>query len=276
VNNNKPSEVEAKRSILDVHLIPAFGKRRLDEIGMREVERYKSRKLKDGLAPKTVNNHLTVLRRLLSLAAEWEFIEAVPTVKWLKAPKPDFDFLEFVEADRLVNAADSEWRVMILTAIRTGLRQGELLALRWQDLDLVAGRLMVRRSKWRGFVGTPKSGRVREVPLSDQLLVALKGHRHLKGELVFCGPKGEMLRKEQCKCPLRRACRKAGLREVGWHVLRHTFASHLVMRGAPLKAVQELLGHSTIEMTMRYAHVSPDVRRDAVRLLDRAARVTAQ
>ena len=66
----------------------------------------------------------------------------------------------------------------------------------------------------------------------------------------------------------RRACRKAGLRQIGWHVLRHTFASHLVMRGAAMKVVQELLGHATIEMTMRYAHLGPDVPRHAVKLLD--------
>jgi Phage integrase family len=70
------------------------------------------------------------------------------------------------------------------------------------------------------------------------------------------------------KAPLAHALKRAGLRHIGWHALRHTFASHLVMRGAPIKAVQELLGHSTIEMTMRYSHLSPDARRDAVRLLD--------
>ena len=86
---------------------------------------------------------------------------------------------------------------------------------------------------------------------------------------MFCGDDGSLLTSESCKWPLWRACKRAGLRRIGWHVLRHTFASHLVMRGAPLKAVQELLGHSTMEMTMRYSHLSPDVRRDAVALLDR-------
>jgi hypothetical protein len=118
---------------------------------------------------------------------------------------------------------------------------------------------------------TPKNGRSREVALSEAAVRALKVHRHLKGELVFTNDVGEMLTRNECRRPLWNACKRAGIRRMGWHAPRHTFASHLVMRGVPLKAVQELLGHATIEMTMRYSHLSPDVTTNAVRLLDAPA-----
>jgi integrase len=86
------------------------------------------------------------------------------------------------------------------------------------------------------------------------------------GHAVSCVATGRMLTENECKHPLWRACRRAGLRIIGWHALCHTFASHPVMRGAPLKAVQKLLGHSYIRMTMRYSHLSPGVRRAAVAL----------
>lgn len=235
---------------------------------MNHIERYKARKLKDGLSPKTINNHLTVLRKALSLAVEDELIEVMPRIKWMKARKPKFDYLDFEEADRLVEAADGQWRTMIILALRTGVRQSEILGLRWDDVDLKRGQIQVNQGNWRGHIDTPKGGRSRTIPLSPQARDALKEHRHLKGECVFCQEDGSPLTDGQCKWPLWSACRNAGLRRIGWHVLRHTFASHLVMRGVSLKAVQELLGHTTIEMTMRYAHLSPDVGREAVARLD--------
>ncbi len=267
---NKPSEQRTKKIVFDNHLIPAFGRKRLDEITVRDIDRFKSQKLSQGRSPKTVNNYLAILSRCLVIAVEWEELEKTPKIKMLKTPEPEFDYLDFDEARRLLEAAKSEphWWTMILVALRTGLRQGELLALRWQDVDLVAKRLSVRQAAAGGIIGTPKSGRRREIELGEEVLTALKDHRHLRGELVFCHETGRLLRANECKHPLWRACKRAGLRRIGWHVLRHTFASHLVMRGAPLKAVQELLGHADIRMTMRYAHLNEKSRREAVKLLD--------
>ncbi len=278
--NNKPSEVGTKESVLRVHLIPTFGNKRLNEITYGDIQDYAAAKTKPksetkpGLAKKTVNNHFTVLRRMLVIAKKRGLIDSVPEVEWLRAPKPEFDFLTFEEAARLVEAADGEWKCMVLLAQRAGLRQGELLALRWEDVDLVAGRLLIRQSVTRGVVTEPKSGKGREVPLSEDARKALKAQRHLRGPLVFCTDDGRMLGKHECKHPIWRACKRAGLRRIGWHVLRHTFASHLVMRGVSVKAVQELLGHATLDMTMRYAHLSPNVPREAVKLLDLGGRCT--
>lgn len=274
---NKPSEVRSKTIIFERHLKPAFGKQRLSAIGVRDIDSFKSEQLRKGMSPKSVNNQLTVLRKCLFVAVEWALLAHVPAVKWLKTEEPDFDFLSFEEASRFLDAAkrEQEWYAMMLTAIRTGLRIGELRALRWQDVDLVAGKLLVRKAAAKQIVGSPKSRRSREVELGREVRDALTAHRHLRGELVFCHATGRMLTENECKHPLWRTCRRAGLRIIGWHTLRHAFASHLVMRGAPLKAVQELLGHADIRMTMRYSHLSPSVRRDAVALLDSSTSSTA-
>ncbi len=118
---------------------------------------------------------------------------ALPDFEWLKAPPPDFDFLDFDEADRLVKAASDQLRVMLVVALKTGMRHGELLALRWQDVDLVAGRITVRQNVVRGVIGTPKSGKPREIALGNDVRDALKAHRHLHGPLVFCNMAGKML-----------------------------------------------------------------------------------
>lgn len=130
----------------------------------------------------------------------------------------------------------------------------------------------------RGPWGRPKNDRDRVVDLPQRAVAILRQHKHLRGPFVFCREDGSLLPRWVCESkskeqrhdsPLMKVCRRAGLRRVGWHVQRHTYASHLVMRGASLVEVKDLLGHASIEMTMRYAHLSPNARKSAVALLDR-------
>jgi integrase len=159
---------------------------------------------------------------------------------------------------------DAERRALLLVAGEAGLRQGEIIALEWGDVDLVAATLTVRRSSWRGHVGSPKSGRDRKVPLTKRLAGALRAARHLRSELVFCYPDGSPLTRSGIEAALRYACKLAGLRRIGSHVLRHTFCSHLAMKGAAPKAIQDLAGHSTLTMTLRYMHLAPSALREAI------------
>ncbi len=269
--NNKPSEVTSKQSILRCCIIPFFGDMRLDQITLKHIERFKAHQLSNGLSPKTINNQLVVLRKMLVVAQEWEIIKDVPRVKWLRCPKPKTDFLTFQELEILLRVAkqiNPEWYAMIYFAAKTGLRYGELCELRWSDVDLHSGRLVVRRSFTKGHVGTPKNGLEREVPLSPVTVSLLRSHRHLRGELVFCKPDGGRHTHHRADVALRRICKRANLRPIGWHVLRHTFASHLAMHGRTLKEIQELLGHSDYGQTLRYAHLCAAVRREAVATLD--------
>jgi integrase len=157
---------------------------------------------------------------------------------------------------------------MILTALKTGLRLGELRGLKWDDIDLNKQIMTVRRSAYRDncFVA-PKSNKERTIPLSGRLLSVLCESKSRSG-FVFKVKPGAHLKTSDCSRKLHKICEKADLRRIGWIVLRHSFASHLVEAGAHLKAVQELLGHSSIQTTMRYAHLSPSVLGNAIALLD--------
>jgi len=266
--NNKPSEVASKEMILRVHLPDFFGEQLLNEIHGREIEKYKALKLHCGLSKKSINNHLAVLKRLLNMAKKWGYLATVPESDFLRVSEQTFDFLTAEESQRLINAADGQWRHMIVVALKTGLRIGELRALQWSDVDLVARKILVRHNLWRTTMGSPKNGKPREVPLCDTVLVALRMQRHIRGPFVFCNEDGSFVSPGKCEKPLKRAYKKAGLREISWHMLRHSFASHLVIVGASLKVVQELMGHADIKMTLRYAHLSPEVSCHAVKLLD--------
>jgi integrase len=268
--NNKPSERSMKASILKHHLLPMFGEVRLDAIKMHAIEILKAGLLAKGLSRKRVNNILACLGKMLRYAHEIDLIEIVPRVKLLKVPQQRFDFLTFEELSRLVEALkdDPERLALVLLGAEAGLRQGETMALEWGDVDLVAGLLTVRRSSWKGVIGTPKSGRERKVPLTGRLRVALKAIKHLKSDLVLCHRDGSPFTQSAIEAALRFGCKKAGLRVITSHVLRHTFCSHLAMRGAAPKAIQELVGHSTLTMTLRYMHLAPSALREAVALLD--------
>jgi integrase len=269
--NHRVSTAEMWRMVINHHLVPVFGALHLHSISQQMIEQYKRDKQDADLKPNTINIHLRTLQRMLTLAREWKIIEGGPRVQLLKVTEAKFDYLTFEEAEILPPAAEMPWRAMIIVGLKTGLRRGELLGLHREDVDLDGSRLIVRRSALRCRLGPPKTGKTRIVPLGrtahEALADHLGSHRH---EVVFCDEEGGLLREGRSRYWLHSACKRAGLRPLGWHALRHTFASHLVMRGAPLKAVQELLGHADIKMTMRYAHLSPCARRAAVELLDGA------
>ncbi len=270
--HNRKSESESKSSILRLHLLPVFGHRLLSEIGTKDAELYAAEKArarapgKKGLSPKSINNHLTVLRKTLALAVEYGDLEKVPHLKWRTVPEQKFRFLSFAEADRLIASADAGlWRAMITVALRTGMRRGELFALRWGDVDFERGRITIARAIVRESEGPTKNGKSRTVPLTDDAIAALRSVRGTV-DLVF-HEAGQPLRRSNAKHPLWRACRKAKVEPLAWHALRHTFASHLAMRGVPMRAIMELLGHSSMTMTLRYAHLSPDSLVDAIAAL---------
>ena len=157
---------------------------------------------------------------------------------------------------------------MVLLGGDAGLRLGEIVALEWRDVDLAARRLTVQRSDWRGHVTVPKGGRSRQLPMTQRLTSALKAARHLRSERVLCLPDGTPITRDRVIKAIRGAQRVGGIAEAGVHVLRHTFCSHLAMKGAPARAIQELAGHADLSTTQRYMHLSPAATEDAIRLLD--------
>jgi integrase len=269
-NRQKPSGVAAKRTILSLHLVPALGAKRLDAITNEDVQRLKHR-LQDR-APKTVNNVLTVLNVLLKKAFEWDVIDKMPcTIRLLRISKPSMGFYDFDDYDRIVASAktiDPTTLLIVLLGGDAGLRCGEMIALEWADADFSKRQLCVQRSEWRGFVTVPKGGRLRYVPMTMRLAAALQAHRHLKSKRVLCQINGAPLTQDIVGESVRRAARRAGVAVSGAHRLRHTFCSHLSMRGAPPRAIQELAGHRDLVTTQRYMHLSPTAIEGAIRLLE--------
>ncbi|TAK27033.1 MAG: site-specific integrase [Myxococcaceae bacterium] len=269
-NQNRSSERQSKESILRLHLKPYFGRSSLSAINRREIDGYKAKKLEEGFSAKSINNHLTVLRKCLWTAQTDDLLSSLPLIQWLKEDIPDFDFLLVEESHRLLqDRSEPFWVDLARFAVRTGLRRGELMALDWSRIDLARKQVEVRASIVRGVHELPKTHRVRHVPLTDDV-VAMLAPRVQGHGLVFPGVDGRPLSQTAMLHGIRRLCRRTGLRQIGWHALRHTFASQLVMEGVPLLTVSRLMGHTTVKMTERYAHLAPSHLAEAVPVLLRA------
>lgn len=268
-NQHKPSGIAAKETILRVHLLPPLGGRRLDAITTEDIQQLKSRL--STKSPKTVNNILTTLNTLLKVAVEWKVLDEMPcTIRLLKVTRPVMEFHDFEAFERLVEAAretDGNTLLIALLGGQAGLRCGEMMALEWSDVSLGKRQICVRRSEWKGQVTAPKGGRLRYVPMTARLADALRRLRNLRWPRVLVEKDGRTFTQKMVQDRVRWAARRGAVKS-GVHILRHTFCSHLAMRGAPAKAIQELAGHQNLSTTERYMHLSPAARDSAIRLLE--------
>ena len=237
---------------------------------MLDIDQLKAEMLDEGYNRKTINNAMAVWAKLLRYAQDQELITKTPRFKFLKIREEKFDFFDFDELERLVVAAKDEpdRRAMILLGAEAGLRTGEMLALTQDCVDYRSGNVTIWENDWHGQVGSTKGGERRTVPMTPRLRAALQAIRHLRSDLVLCSSDGGRWTKHIVRAALRTVCRRAGLRVVGAHVLRHTFCSHLAMRGAAPKAIQELAGHKSLKVTLRYMHLTETALRETMRLLE--------
>lgn len=283
----KPSTYRGYEQILRVHLVPFFGQQMMRSIGPEDVHRFKNESLtrRKPLTPKTVNNCLGVLSTLFKDAVAWRYadrnpLQGVGPVR-IDTSAEEFDFWTKEESDAFLEVVRQDrprWYPFFVCALHTGMRMGEMAALRWKDVDLDRGLIHVRRSFSHGQETSPKSGRPRRMRMTGTLLVALKEHRLATGtssDRVFLSKDGRMLDSNLVKRTFWACTHKAGLKRIRIHDLRHSCASQLVMAGVPLYKVQTLLGHQHANTTMRYAHLSDESLDEAIQVLDRPTRGTA-
>lgn len=268
----KPSYVEGKRIILVAHIYPVLGDLRLDAIGHREIVRLKASLNEKKLGAKTVNNILSVLRKLLKTSKTHGLIDVVPEILAVKAMTPDFEFFTFDEWDKVLSVAEGlgpEALAVSLLGGHAGLRRGEILGLQWGDLDFAGRTLRVQRSVWQGYVHAPKSNKIRSVPMTSALTAAVQGLPN-RGPWVLSKDDGSRLTVDVIRewaAKLAEACGMPKAKRL--HVFRHTFCSHLAMRGAPTISIKELAGHARLDTTQRYMHVQEDAKANAISLLEK-------
>lgn len=263
---NRHNTYLGKRTALRAYLLPAFGNIPLRFITAERVDRFVAQLRASGLSNKSINNYLSVLRCCLGSAVKWNLLEHVPTINPLPLALPSYKYLSLDEARKLVAAApQGYWRTLIVFLLHSGCRFGEAAALGWEDLVLEPpnARARIRQGFSKGILGPTKNGRPREIPLTEEVVAALKALPR-SGPFVFALLDGSLPCPSATRERLLRICERAGIQKVSWHALRHTFATELVARQVPLRAVQDLLGHSSITMTCRYAHVADKTLKEAV------------
>lgn len=268
ITNNKPSEQLNKKMAIKNHLKPFFGKIDIDKITTLNIEEFKAKKQAEGKCNKSINNYLGMLGKCLNCAEEWNLIDKAPKIKPLKVPPQKFRFFTEEEYNQLLDEAkktDQEFYEMILFTLRTGIRVGELKALMWEDIDFKNKKVTIKRSIVNGIIGSPKSNKIRTIPLAQDILEILKTKKQtLKDPCLFNSRKSRF----SLNRSLKRICRNLNLMAGSWHDLRHTFASKLANNGVSLQVIQTLLGHSDLKMTQRYAHLEPLTLSDAIKTLE--------
>jgi integrase len=247
------------------HLTRFFSGLTLAEMTPARISEYKSLRRTDGAKPATLARELEVLRHALNLAVrEWEWLESNPfqKVKIERVNNKIERWISSEEEQRLLGAALPWLREIIIFALNTGMRQNEILSLKWSQVDLF------RRT---ATLIETKNKEKRTIPLNQTVLEILKSKdrvRNISG-YVFTSQTGNKIDARNLLRAFYAARKKAGLEDVRFHDLRHTFATRLVQAGINLYVVKELLGHKTLTMTMRYAHHCPESLRHGVEVLDK-------
>lgn len=273
IMKRKPSTIQDYEIMLRKHLVPFFKGRSLEKIDTQLVADYLVAKQLDGLASKTVGNHLTFLHGVFRHAMKKGWASANP-VAAVDRPRedvtdPDIRFLTHEELEALLRAVDDDEFTQVdyplyLVAATCGLRQGELVALRWRDVDWTAGVIRVRRNYTRGTWGTPKSRRSsRAVPMIDRTEGALdrlyqQSRYREDDDLVFGHPQlGSVLDASKLRKRFKQTLARASVREIRFHDLRHTFGTQAAAAGVPLRTLQEWMGHRDYKTTLIYADYAP-------------------
>ena len=256
VNKKSWSRNEASLKSLGPH----FKEMLLSKITPGHIEKFKRKRLyEDKVQPSTINRDLGCLRHLFNIAKKLKCYDGenpVKDVDFFQERQLVMKILDREEIIRLINASKDYLKPIIIVALNTGMRRGELFNLRWNDIDFAEHFIFIKKSK---------SGFMRKIPMNDLVAVTLK---NIKGEsdFVFCSPKTKGLL-TSVRTSFKGACKDARVPDLRFHDLRHTAATLMIMGGIDIVTVKEILGHSDIQMTMRYAHPTPENKRKAVNVL---------